>query len=169
MAIRCAGFAACIAFMSSVASLILLPGAMSYSVSTMSQEPSLCQMRNASPAQNAPATSIPRGASFSLILWTSSPSSTTRIRMILVLPQCRVLHFLDDATKFAHRYDQLGLLGVLAPVAGHDKSFVVVLYSLVSVIFGFEEIECHSDISAFDIATFVESERGEHKDVDKLH
>jgi hypothetical protein len=43
------------------------------------------------------------------------------------------------------------------------------LYSLVSVIFGFEEIERNSNILAFDIAAPVESERREHKDMDKVH
>jgi hypothetical protein len=37
------------------------------------------------------------------------------------------------------------------------------------VIFSLEEIEGHRDISAFDIAASVESERREHKNMDELH
>ena len=49
-----------------------------------------------------------------------------------------------------------GDLRVLLPVRGHDKFVVVVLDALVPVVFGFEEIEGHCDIPAFDIAIVVE-------------
>jgi hypothetical protein len=51
----------------------------------------------------------------------------------------------------------LGLLGILAPVTGHDKCVVALLYALVPVVFGFEKIESYSDIPAFDIAILVKT------------
>jgi hypothetical protein len=36
----------------------------------------------------------------------------------------------SSTAELSHRRDQLGLLGILAPVTGHDKCVVAVLYAL---------------------------------------
>ena len=83
--------------------------------------------------------------------------------MTVLSPQRLILHSLYDFAEFPHRGNQLGLRCVFAPVARNNKRFVVVLYSLVSVIFGFEEIKSHRDIPAFDIAILVERQLLKHE------
>src|ERR1700687_3464752 len=57
----------------------------------------------------------------------------------------------------------------LAPVTGHYKRVVAVLHALVSMVFRFEHIEGYSNVSAFDLAVFANTQRPQYEHMNIVH
>ena len=78
-----------------------------------------------------------------------------------VLPQCEDI---DAAcAQIAHRCDQIGLLGILAPIPGDTKSLKIILYALGFMGVSFEEIESDAYIAVRDVACIVNIQRCENE------
>jgi hypothetical protein len=79
------------------------------------------------------------------------------------------LHLLNEIAKITHGANQTRLLGFFLPVGCHRERFEVVLDSVASVSFGFEQIEGHPDIAAYHISFRVDRQRSKYVSNKRTH